>query len=161
MFRLIILLILSSTTSLVVAQDKPKGYSLERYAVIWQNSLFTKTDSPKGRDIPNSSSYWTLAGTFSFPGGQGAMIVNRATGMVEQIQTTEKNSSGMILVEVLPSKESGFISVKVEHEGRMFWVSDHRARRNPSPTLDSTNPSDLADNESKASEHLRKAIVAK
>lgn len=109
--------------------EKPQGYSIERYAVIWQNSILVKSTSEKG-NVEESSTHWSLSGVFSFQGGHGAVIVNQTTGSMQQIETGKKNDSGMTLVAVsgLDSKVEP-LKVKVANrEGETFWVVNTRTR---------------------------------
>ncbi|MDF1755694.1 MAG: hypothetical protein P1U89_23090 [Verrucomicrobiales bacterium] len=120
------------------AQDRPSAYSLDRYSVIWQKSMFAR--QTKDRGLPNSSIYWNLAGVFSYDGGRGAVIVNQATGAVEQVEENKKNASGLCLLDVIENHKTGAASVKIEQNGKTFWVSKLQARQPQAEPESSSRP---------------------
>ena len=115
------------------AQEIPRGYALERYAVIWQQSLFGFGTS--GKAVPNASQYFSLAGVFRFKGGFGAVIVNRINGKIEQIETGSPSPGGFELLEVSGLAEDGPARVRVRKEGEVFWVVNDKIKTSANAEL--------------------------
>ena len=124
------------SSAVVYSQEKPKTYSLVRYSVIWENSLFAT--NIEGKAVPNTTDYWSLSGVFTFSGGQGAVIVNQVNGDVEQIETGKINDAGFALKEVVGLDKSEPLKVRVEKEGQSFWVMNIQKQRKRK-TLSTTN----------------------
>ena len=121
MFQKLFILFLSfSLFNILHAQDKPENYSIARYSVIWQNSLFgIHTD---GEAPPMTTEHWSLSGVFSFEGGHGAVIISQSSGDLQQIETGKTNEAGFTLKNVVGLDKTEPLRVEVEKNGHRFWV---------------------------------------
>lgn len=108
--------------SILQAQTGPDNYSLARYAVIWENSLFGAHTN--GEVAPMTTEHWSLSGVFSFQGGHGAVIVSQANGDLQQVETGKTNDAGFTLKTVVGLDKSEPLRVEVEKNGHRFWVTN-------------------------------------
>lgn len=116
------------------AQQNPEGYSLARYSVIWENSLFGY--HTKGQAVPFNTQSWALSGVYTYKGGHGAVIVSKSNGDLQQIETGVYNESGFTLKSVVGLDKSEPLRVEVENDGYSFWVE--RAEKRSKKELTST-----------------------
>ena len=104
-----------------VVAEEPEKYAVERYSVIWQSSKFAKKSEGKVRS--NDYKSWILGGVFYLDGKDTAVIINDATGSVEEIDEKGKSPSGLTLVRVLRGGDGKAIRVEVKDEARTFWIA--------------------------------------
>ena len=129
--------------------EEPERYSVERYSVIWQSSKFAKKTDGKAR--PNDYEGWFLGGVFYLDGKDTAVIINGATGAVEEVDQNKKSPSGLTLLQVLRGGNGKAIRIEVKDEVRTFWIA--RTKRK------ATLPPQLTDSESDQEE--QKKVVSK
>lgn len=100
-----------------VSHAEPRPYSVERYQSIWQGKqVFVKVP----RSLPSLSELgeWTVAGVFSFGPEEGAVIVNRASGAIEYLNTSTPSPSGLVLSRISFSHAGQAPSIEVVRNGR-------------------------------------------
>lgn len=104
-----------------VAQEVAGTYSVDRYSVLWQQSVFAgKTD--RGELINFKAEEWALVGVFTFDKGEGAVIVNRKSGSVEQVEQGMANRSGLKLISVLPADGEQPQRARIEFGDKEYLV---------------------------------------
>lgn len=105
-----------------VAQEVTGTYSVDRYSILWQKSVFA---SKTGQDelVNFKAADWSLVGVFTFDEGEVAVIVNRKSGLVEQVEQGEANRSGLKLISVMPADEQQPQRARIEFGGKRYVVA--------------------------------------
>lgn len=109
------------------AQEVAGTYSVDRYSVLWEKSVFA-AKTGKGELVKFKAENWSLVGVFTFDQGQGAVIVNRKSGSVEQVEQGEANlESDKPFITLKFSKISETIGVQLvrDFQAEEFLASWH------------------------------------
>lgn len=107
--------------------EEPETYAVERYSVIWKSSKFAKKSEGKVR--VNDYQSWILGGVFYLDGHDTAVIINDATGTVEEVDPKKKSPSGLTLLRVLRGGDGKAIRIEVKDDERQFWIARTKMKK--------------------------------
>lgn len=111
---------LSSLTSLGFSGPSP--YSQDRYSVIWHEA-FVFEKSSRTPSAPITSDDWTVAGIFTLGEEDGAVVINRANGSIEYLNTASPSPSGMTLTEILDHENGASPRIAVTLKGKALILT--------------------------------------
>lgn len=83
------------------------------------------------------------------------MIVNQSTGAVEQVEMGKPNKSGLMMIDLIEDQASGAASVKIDQNGKTFWVS-----KLPTPKPPPVFTAERLALQKAGDDSLRKAVAA-
>jgi len=98
-----------------------RSYSLDRYASLWEKSLFFSTAPAVVADAAFARNY-TLAGVFEMNGATTAALVNKRDQSVVSI-SDQSSEGGMRLLAVESAGDPAQARVQVEKAGQRAWIA--------------------------------------
>lgn len=102
--------------------DFPK---LEKYAALWQRSIFTTKDlpSPDAPTGPNFADNLSLSGIYEIDGAVAAILVDRITSQVMEVRIGSENEQGIKIRKVTPGETVDKTRIQLQKGDQAGWVS--------------------------------------
>jgi hypothetical protein len=98
---------------------------LERFAALWERSIFTTKDlpSPDAPSGPNFADNLSLSGIYEIDGAVVAVLVDRTTSQVMEARIGSENEMGIKIRQVTPGSSVDKTRIQLQRGDQAGWVT--------------------------------------
>lgn len=112
---------------------EPEPYSVKRYNLLWQTDVFQKPVNEQPATAAKVDTQkqpaWTVAGVYSIDGKQGAVVMHRVSGVIEEVGIDFVSPSGIILTKIHQTAAGQLPRIEVKIDGEHQVLTGHRSAK--------------------------------